>query len=572
MGLTFAVFVFFGLLLVWVLLPFLPGLNEVRRKTDAKPLPIDHDSEVDIRHPARRFRAFVKNPLATTLDRCRLEGRDESGALEDGTGFLVLAKAGDLHGVSGAQSREGCRQVVFSTRSLELPPQANFPLELYGEDSVEAGSDSVFRAILAEESIRLGERCTTLRWIHAGGSIRTAPGCRLMGRASADGAMRLASGCRFERLHAPRIEFGSPVPPEAPFAEGKALQPYQVLNVAEAKAGRWLIKGALYVGARKVVTADLVATGRVEIGEGTRIEGSIKSHKDMVLSRGAVVTGSVVSGRSITLGEGCRIHGPIIAEETVTIAASCLLGSPDSQTTVSAKKIFVAPGVVCHGSVWAHEEGVLSGLDRSTPFIEVPRPSAVTQAEPEPQAVDQMDASVAGPAQERPLESPLADPMQGGLPESSPDSFVGAQEAAVLALEPEAEPEVVLDVEPAAAGEPPISIRRQALPRGTTLPGEPVVIGPVSFTSARERTADPSNPPRPRDSGSALRDPRALPVPEPNPVGAEWLIIVPHKNGGNGAGSAGSTTTAAKAAGAAAASGPMRVSPRTALPEDRDEG
>jgi hypothetical protein len=562
MGLTFAVLVFFGLLLVWVVLPFVPGLIEIRRKTDAKPLPIVHDSDVDIRYPARRFRSFVKVPLSPILERCRREGRNDTGALEDGTGYLVLGKAGALDANLGAQSREGCRQALFSTRLLNLPAKSRFPHELYSEDTVEAGSDVVCRAILAEESIRLGERCTTLRWIHAGGSIRTAPGCRLLGRASADGAMRLASGCRFERLHAPRIEFGSPLPPGPPFAEGSSLQPSQVQNVVEVKAGRWLVKGALWLGARKIVSADLVATGRVEIGEGTRINGSIKSHKDMVLARGVVVTGSVVSGRSITIGEGCRIHGPIIAEETITIGASCLLGSPDSQTTVSAKKIIVSPGVVCHGTVWAHEEGVLSGLDRDAPFIEVPRPVTIAQEVPEPQPAGQLESSGASPVPERPSEV-YPDPI---LREPGAAELVAGIVEDVPAPAPEA------DFEPVVVPEPPKPIRHHSLPLGATRSEGPLTVDSVSHFQAREWTADPSILRRLVSDRTAPVDPRALPGPSLEPEGSGLLLIVPRRNGRRGVVAVDPDKIETASTAGDTAPDSIRGAQPEVLKEDRDEG
>ena len=70
-----------------------------------------------------------------------------------------------------------------------------------------------------------------------------------------------------------------------------------------------------------------------------------------------MVEGSIVSGRNIHLAEGCRIKGPVLAEKAVFIERGCLLGSPESPTTVSARRAEIAPGTVAHGTVWAHEEG-----------------------------------------------------------------------------------------------------------------------------------------------------------------------------------------------------------------------
>jgi hypothetical protein len=493
MGLTFAVLFFFGLFLVWVLLAFLPGLNEIQRKTDAKPLPIAHDSEVDIRYLAQRFRAFVKIPLSPILERCQLENRNEETVLEDGTPVLLLGKDGAAGSIPGAQSRGGARHLVLSAGTLDLPPKSTFPLDLYSEGSIEGANDCTYRAILAEESIRLGPRSTTLRWMHAGRSIQAAPGCRLLGRVSADGAVRLASGCRFVRLHAPRIEFGAPLFLDPPSPAGRPLQPSDVPHLVEAKAGRWLVKGTCKLGVGKLVTANLVATGGLEIGRETKIEGSIKSHKDMVLSRRVIVNGSVVSGRSLEIAEGCQIRGPIIAEENLIIGARCVLGTPDCRTTVTAKKIFISPGVICHGTVWAHEEGLLSGVDRDEPFVEEP---IRTQS-------DRIDIEQATAAPAMPFVAPAPEPMVGPSPESI---------AVAVEQEPRRSP-------------------RHPLPLGLSRPTGPLTVGPAWTGTAAAGLAELERLQELVDQPSRRVDPRALPVPRRRNGGPATVLVVA---GGNG--------------------------------------
>ena len=85
--------------------------------------------------------------------------------------------------------------------------------------------------------------------------------------------------------------------------------------------------------------------------------GNIKSHGDMHLERGVEVDGSVVSQRDITFDPGCRIYGPVMAERSITVGEGTIFGTATRPTTVTAENISIEPGVVAHGTVWAHVDG-----------------------------------------------------------------------------------------------------------------------------------------------------------------------------------------------------------------------
>ena len=135
------------------------------------------------------------------------------------------------------------------------------------------------------------------------------------------------------------------------------LRPRDLPNLVEVKAGRWLISGNLEIPAGKIVKADLVATGSVRIRTGAHIVGNIKSHKNMHMAKGVEVDGSVVSGSDITFEAGCRLYGPVAAEGTISVGEGVVFGTATRPTTVSAANIYVEPGAVAHGTVWAHTDG-----------------------------------------------------------------------------------------------------------------------------------------------------------------------------------------------------------------------
>jgi hypothetical protein len=368
MSFSFAVFSFLLITAILVALPFVPGIRELRNKKDAKPLKVVSDSEVDIRHFARGFSQFVQSKLGKALEECARTGGSRDGVLDDGTPYLIGA-AGGSFGLTEAEARDrATRRMILSCGDLKLPPETMFLPEIYAAGSVYGGERAIYRALLAEKNVMLGPESLSLRWIHAGGAVRVAKGAVLHGRVSADQAILLEGTCSFERLSAPRIEFGPNPAADGDTAAAETgsrqrtpMKPDEPARLADDSAGRWLYERDIELPAGKTATADIVGTRRVRVGKGMRIEGSIKGRKDMRLEDGVEVTGSVICGRNLFIGRDCRIHGPVIAEGNVSIGSGTIIGRSGFVTTVSAVGVSVASGTVVFGSVWAHTEGRFAG-------------------------------------------------------------------------------------------------------------------------------------------------------------------------------------------------------------------
>jgi cytoskeletal protein CcmA (bactofilin family) len=359
MSLTLGAILFFALFLGWAVLPLLPALIELRRRTDVKPLRVVRASDVDIRHFAHRFRAWMDGALGDPIAACRAGGAVVEGSLADGTRYVVLPDGAPPPLVPAAAGPAACPGVVIGCGRLSLPAGALFPLEVYAANSVEVGERTICRAVLADGDLQLGRGCWSLRWLHARVTLLAREGCALHGRASANISMRLEEGCRFERLHAPTVAFGVPAPlPSAPLAR-EPLTSGDIPRLIDDGAGRWLVRGDLEIPAGRSVTADLVATGSLRVGAGARVTGGLKSHGDLVLDDGVEVSGSVVSARDLFVGRGCRIRGPVIAERDGRIGSGTRIGSAERPTTLSVRQLEIEAGAVSHGTVWAHGGAVV---------------------------------------------------------------------------------------------------------------------------------------------------------------------------------------------------------------------
>jgi predicted acyltransferase (DUF342 family) len=170
------------------------------------------------------------------------------------------------------------------------------------------------------------------------------------------------SGCRFERLHAPRIEFGTPKLLNQEVKQLKPLESHEIQNLADVTGRRWLIDHKTEIPSGRTVNADMVFTGEASIGAGTHIYGSMKGHKDIFLGEGVRIMGSVVCVQDIYVGAGCQIRGPILSEKSVNVGTGAIIGDSDSPTTISAKNIYVSLGAVAYGTVWTRLNGVVYGV------------------------------------------------------------------------------------------------------------------------------------------------------------------------------------------------------------------
>lgn len=347
-----------ALFLAWAALPLLPSLLEWRRRTDVKPLRVVRSADVDVRYFAKAFQAWITGQLGEALAVCGAGGAPVEGRFPDGTPYVVLPDDGAARVTIPPAGPVTCGSVTVGAGRLELPARALFPLEVYGGGDVEVGEGTVCRAVLAHGDLRLGRGCWSLRWLHARGSLTATESCALHGRASAEAEVRLEPGCRFERLNAPRVAFDQPAAPAVP----GPLEPWTAKDVPgllEDAAGRWLVRRRLEIPPRRLVNSDIVVTGELVVGEGTRIVGSLKSHGDLRLAPGVTVEGAVVSWRDLEIGRGCRVSGPVVAERDARIGTAVALGEAERPTTLTARCLEVEAGSVVHGTVWAHGGGLV---------------------------------------------------------------------------------------------------------------------------------------------------------------------------------------------------------------------
>ena len=324
-------------------LPLAPALRELLSKHDAGPLVTrKDDGKISNFAASLRARCIPFQPLLTDC-----VARDRTAFFDVPQGrIFVSGKYGSWCGPQRVEVSVLCAQLA------ELPEHFQSLNDFYGLGDIRCGHRGLFRALLSEGHVLLGEGTQVLRWIHAEGDLHVGRNCLLYGRASAGMSVILSRGCGFKRLYGPVIYSSC----EAAGLETRnESSPFSKL--AQAGMRRMRLPGHAHVKAGEEYRGDLIANRDLTLEQRASVFGSVKANGDIRLHEGAEIDGAAVSTKKIHIASGSFVKGPIIAEDEILITSNVQVGLPGSPTTVSAPRIRIAPGSVLHGTVWARVEG-----------------------------------------------------------------------------------------------------------------------------------------------------------------------------------------------------------------------
>jgi len=330
-------------------LPLLPAIAELRLKRDAHPLNVIQQHAGDVRYFANSFRGYIAQ-FQPKLQECLTAGTNLTGRLSSGEEYLLMGRAEDA---SFQEKQTTCPLIVVAGTDIVLPSMITFSKEIYAAGQFIGGEHNSYRAILGEGDILLEQDSKVMRWAHAVGKFQAARDCGLYGRISSDQEIEMHSGCTFQRLNAPCIKTSYLID----WVRSAKPDLYPKLESRPGTVERRLFEQDLEIQRGNVIVGDVVTRGKLRIGAGAQILGSVKSNKDAVLERGVFVKGNLISAGRIHIGPRCQISGLVIGEHEVLIETETRCGTAQMLTTVSAPMITLEVGVVVFGTLWARDEG-----------------------------------------------------------------------------------------------------------------------------------------------------------------------------------------------------------------------
>ncbi|GKS87631.1 polymer-forming cytoskeletal protein [Acidovorax sp. SUPP1855] len=329
------------------LLPFVPAIREWRRPTDSAALLVPPDHAADIDHFARRLRADAQARL----------GQGESTGYESFD--LISPNAAPAAWASARARLLACGDVTTPAAILAFQP-------VFVDGSMHVGAGSAFSSLYATRDLELGDGSKIADWAHADGELRLGPGSTALRRVSAGAAVKLAAPCWFERLHAPVVRLGGPgtgqpsTAPPTPTPPAPQTASYATLAHAIQRTPQlYMVRGDCTLAEHSIYRGSLVVTGFLTISPFTTVIGDIKARGGITLGEGAVVHGAITCEQSAYLLPGALALGPVVCEGDVMLGARTVVGLPDALTTVSGRCIVAEEGAVVHGTLWAHEIGMV---------------------------------------------------------------------------------------------------------------------------------------------------------------------------------------------------------------------
>lgn len=338
-----ATYLLFALVCLALLtLPFIPAVMEWRRPTDLAALPVSATYTSDIDHFARRLHA----------DACARLGRGEP------TGYQEFDF---VPAPPGAMDWGQARRRLLSRQGIRSTDPIRTHQPLYVDGSIAAGPASVFSALYACGDIELGDGSEIHDWAHAQGVLRMGSNSGASRRVSAGGSVELKAGSWFERLEAPQLRFGQPAH-RAASAGADAPQSASLGDLPGAVQQTptlVLVRGDCALSSRRIYRGSLVVTGFLTIGKGTTLVGDVKAREGLSLGPGSSVMGAITCEKRVYMFPDATALGPVVSESDILIGAGAQLGLPLAPTTVSGRNIIVEEGAVVHGSLWAHEVGMV---------------------------------------------------------------------------------------------------------------------------------------------------------------------------------------------------------------------
>lgn len=243
-------------------LPFVPAVREWLYPTDSVALPVSANYTSDIDHFARHLRADVVAKLGQGAP----TGYEDFDFVDSPVEAMDWGKAGKR---------------LISRSSIDVATPICSTRPLYVEGDIHAGAESAFAALYASGDIHLDAKSTIHDWAHAGGVLHLEHKSVALRRVSAGMAIELGNEVWFERLHAPRVHFGSGNSWEsAPDEAGQTQARYADLpDAVQQTPALFVIRGDCALPPGRIYRGSLVVAGFLTIGAGTTVIGDIKARQ-----------------------------------------------------------------------------------------------------------------------------------------------------------------------------------------------------------------------------------------------------------------------------------------------------
>ncbi len=338
-GATWYIAITILILMVFILIPFLPGMKELFRPKDEKPLALNINFSKDYKYFGRSFQKILENGLGTKK------------ITEPGEYTLFLSKPEKVRVVARerAEGNKTTDEILYVLGDFSSGNRAEFRKEIYVKGSCDIGERNTLRALYCEGDLVIGKGTVVIRWVDGDRDIEVKEGCRLGMSVVSPQRLDVAHDCSFSRMFGLPITTYQAQPPSIP-------RDIQVKNISDTTMV--ITKEEIIMPPLTTIPRDLVTHQRVVLREKSFAKASIKSYRDIIIEQGSRIEGNLFSEGDVIIGAGCIILGNVFSQGRVEIGNGVHVGEKGQIKSVIGKKgVFLKGNVALYGYLMTEGEG-----------------------------------------------------------------------------------------------------------------------------------------------------------------------------------------------------------------------
>ena len=333
------IFIILLVSMAFILIPFLPGMIELFRPKDDKPLAVNINFSKDYKYFGKSFKKIIENSLGT------------EPSIKPGEYTLVLSKPERVRVVDWGKvnDKKTIDEILFVLTDFASGGYTQFKKEIYVKGTCTIGERNTLRALCCEGDLVIGEKTSVVRWVDGDKDIDIKEGCRLGMSVTSSKKLSVARDCSFSRM------FGLPIAtyevklPEIP-------PDIQVRNIADTMM--MITKDEIIIPPQTSIPRDIVSRQRIVLKARSVAKANIKSYRDIVIEKGSRVEGNLFSEKNVMIEAGCAILGNIFSQGRVELGNAVQVGQEGHIKSVIAKKgIFIEGNVSIYGYLMTEGEG-----------------------------------------------------------------------------------------------------------------------------------------------------------------------------------------------------------------------
>ena len=332
--------IFFVAFLFLLVLPFVPGIMELRHPQDSGALSINMDYSRDPRYFGNSFKGILKKALKTE-------------SLNQGTGQITLSKKETVEIVPTTKIPAGDNvdHLMVVTGNFISLDNVTLNKEIYVHGKASLGKRNTLRALAAEGKVSLASKTRVIRWVDAEGEFMADRSCDLGWSISSGNRLKISPDCCFRRL------YGMPV---RTWDEGPENDVTDTDQECEEMGETAFIsdKDWTVIPPGTKIDKTLIFKQNLRIKRYCVLDKDVKTYKKLILEEGVRIKGNVFAENGITTGPLSRIFGDIFSQETIYLGKGSKIGRAGSTKSVVARgDIVLGRGVIIYGYVVAGKRG-----------------------------------------------------------------------------------------------------------------------------------------------------------------------------------------------------------------------